>query len=404
MIERLRRAIAVVAIIIGAAGAFSAEGQKKKASKEDTFLSGPPFTLNDIVTRVGIIADHRLSAAVSRRGIAFTPTQADYDRLKSVGASQELIAAVTAKAPPPPKAPPKPEVAGPVELECAPAECDIAVNGQSRGSTHDGKIELAGLPPGNVFVDFRRDGYVGQQVTLALEAGKGDSRSVKLEPTNATKQALGRQLFSAMASKLGGPDALRKSTLVEAEGSAILFSSGQRTEWNVTARLKLPLLASVEINGAGLKWRTSIKGSESKSDGAGKLKGSAVALDMEKLVRLYRDYQPAALVQRLNEMRLFAPSLTPNEAGRVIFHAATDTESWRVALTQDATPVIVIYTSASGLGSGLEVVYSEYAAVSNVWYPKSMAIKFSDQAQHGMELHFADVHFPANLPDKEFHY
>jgi len=168
--------------------------------------------------------------------------------------------------------------------------------------------------------------------------------------------------------------------------------------------VKLPLLASIEISGAGEKWRTSIKGSDSKADGTGKLKGSPVALDMEKLVRLYRDYQPASLIERLNAMRLLAPGTNPDETGHLKFRAVNDTESYRLKLAQDGTPITVTYESASGLGSGLEVVYSDYARVNKAWYPKSMAIKFSDQAQHGMEVHFADVQFPASIQDREFHY
>jgi len=402
---RLLRAIAIAGIIIGAAGSFAAPGQKKASAKEDAFLSGPPFALNDIVARVGIIADHRLSEAVTRRGIAFTPTKADYDHLKAAGATPELIEAIAAKAPaPPPKAPPKPVTAGPLILHCAPAECDIEVNGQARGRTTDGRLELAEVPPGNLFIDFKKDGYVGQQLNPTLRPGAALSRSVTLEPTNATQQAFGRTLLTAMVTRLGGPDALKQSWLVEANGNATLFSSGQRTEWNATARVKLPLLASIEISGAGLKWRTSVKASDSKSEGTGKLKGSPVAMDMEKLVRLYRDYQPAALVQRLNGMRLSAASATPDDAGHLAFRASTDTEGFRLTLAQDGTPITVTYDSASGLGSGLEVVYSDYATVGKVNYPKSMAIKFSDQAQHGMELHFAEIRFPASIGDREFHY
>ena len=396
-------AFAIASVIAGAALAVPVPGQK---AKEDAFLSGPPFSLNDILQRVGIIADKRLREAISRRGINFSPTKADYDRLKAAGANADLIAVITAKAPPPPppQAPPKPVMAGPVKLECAPAECDVAVNGQARGRTSSGRIEMAEVPPGDLFIDFRKDGYVGQQVNVALNPGAAVSRSVTLEPTNATRQAQGRQLFSAMVAKLGGPDALKESWLIEAGGSAALFSSGPRTEWNATARVKLPVLASIEISGAGEKWRTSVKGTDSKAEGTGKLKGSPIALDMEKLVRLYRDYQPAALIERLNVMRLSATTTTPDDSGHLHFRAANDTESYRLKLAQDGTPITVTYESNSGLGSGLEVVYSDYATVNKTWYPKSMAIKFSDQAQHGMELHFSDVHFPAGIADREFHY
>ena len=69
----------------------------------------------------------------------------------------------------------------------------------------------------------------------------------------------------------------------------------------------------------------------------------------------------------------------------------------------DYTPRRVVYESESGLGSGMEVLYSDYATINRAWYPKSMSIKFSAQQQHGLELHFSDVAFLDRLADKEFH-
>ena len=66
-------------------------------------------------------------------------------------------------APPPP--PPPPPVAGLVTLHCAPAECDVTVNGKSR-STTGGALELPGLPVGEATVDFKKDGFEPQQIAI----------------------------------------------------------------------------------------------------------------------------------------------------------------------------------------------------------------------------------------------
>src|SRR5690349_11933822 len=103
-------------------------------TKGEDFFTGPPFALNDLLQRIGVIADRRLGTAIERRGISFSPTSADLDRLKQAGAGAELIKIITAKAPPKPAAatPAPPARAGKISLRCAPAECDVVVNGKPR--------------------------------------------------------------------------------------------------------------------------------------------------------------------------------------------------------------------------------------------------------------------------------
>src|SRR5579872_7340055 len=84
---------------------MAAQGQGKKA-QEDPFFSGPAFSLDDILQRVGVIADKRLATAIERRGVNFSPSPADYDRLKQAGAGAEILHVIQAKAPPPPPPPP----------------------------------------------------------------------------------------------------------------------------------------------------------------------------------------------------------------------------------------------------------------------------------------------------------
>jgi hypothetical protein len=392
-------------LLIRQAGAQSKAGQK-----EDPFFSGPPFSLNDILARVNVIPDRRLITAIDRRGVNFSPTPADYDKLKQAGASAQVVQVITDKAPPPPKPPPPPPpppppaVAGPLNLQCSPGECEILINGKAHGVTNKGVMQVRGLPVGEVAVDFRKEGFEGQQVTLTLRAGAPTGRSVTLKPTAATEAAAGKQLLVKMIDKLGGVPALQHQAMLTASGNASLFQAGgQRTEWQVTSRLKLPSMALIEINGAGMKWWTSLSGSDSKADGTHKMKGGAVALEMEKLVRFYRDYQPVMLMERLQKLKLIATDVLPDASGQWHLRATGDDGTYNIAAATDFTPLHVVYESASGLGSGLEIVYSDYATIEKSYYPKSMAIKFSDQAQHGLELHFDSVEFVTKLADKDFH-
>ncbi|HUA85479.1 MAG TPA: hypothetical protein VMB85_16565 [Bryobacteraceae bacterium] len=400
-------ALLVASVLAGPA--LHAQSNTKKDEKEDPFFSGPPFSLDDLLQRVGVIADRRLRVAVLRRGVNFSPTPQDYDRLKKAGASAELISTIAVKAPPPPPKPappPKPTpppTAGPLTLECLPAECTVSINGKPRGTTSRGSIEIRGLPPSQVTIEFAKDGFDAQQLSLTLHAGVAAMRGVTLKPDAATLAQAGKDLLAKMIARLGGAQALQQSRLVSGAGSASLWQSGgQRTEWRMISRLKLPSLALIEINGAGLKWWTSLAGSDSKADGSKQMRGGPVAVEMEKLVRLYRDYQPAMLVETLGKMKLSALDLAPVN-GQWRLHATGTDGALTVLLGPDFLPARVIYDSASGLGSGLEVLYSDYLTIGKAEYPKSMAIRFADQSQHGLEVRLDTVKFETNLPNKDFH-
>jgi hypothetical protein len=59
-----------------------------------SLFQGAPFSLDDLIGRVGIIADSRLGVAIARRGISFSPTPADYDKLKAAGAGPRVTEAI----------------------------------------------------------------------------------------------------------------------------------------------------------------------------------------------------------------------------------------------------------------------------------------------------------------------
>ena len=308
--------------------------------------------MKDLLQRIGVIADKRLSTAVERRGIDFPPSPADFNKLKSAGASAELIHIITTKAPPPSKAPLTPAVsrAGAVVLQCLPAECDVVVNGKQRGSTANGSIELRDLSAGDNVIEFRKEGFEGQQLVLSLTAGASLRQTIHMRPTAAMRGQFGKLILDRMVQKLGGQAGLQQAARVSASGKASLFrASGGRSEWQVSSRLKLPSKALLEISGAGLKWWTSVSGDDSKAGGARQMAGGPVALEMEKLVRVYRDYQLAMLVERFQGMTVGAQALAL-QAGQWHLHATGRDGTFQIFLDPDYTPRRIVYDPASGLG------------------------------------------------------
>ena len=82
-----------------------------------------------------------------------------------------------------------------LNLTCAPAECQISLNGTSIGPTAGGKLELAGLTPGNWVVDFSKEGFAGHQSTVVVESAKSATVTATLDPDRAAREAFGKQLF-----------------------------------------------------------------------------------------------------------------------------------------------------------------------------------------------------------------
>jgi hypothetical protein len=399
MSPRRRGCVYIVALLV--CQAVSAQGNKGAGKGDDPFFSGAPFSFNDLLQRVGVIADKRLSIAVERRGISFTPTPADLDKLKQAGASEELLLRIKVKAPPPaPVAKPvpvaKPAIAGPMTLQCAPGECDIAINGKPRGTTARGSLVVEGLAVGETVIDFKKDGFEGQQVSVTPRANTPSAHTVKLKPTPTHQAALGKDLLSKMTEKFGGAAALQQASGMTATGNATLIQAGgQKTDWKLLARLKLPKMSYLEINGSGMKWWDSLSGDDIKADGSKPMRGGPVAAEIDKLTRLYRDYQPGSLVDRLKNMRLTAPDGAAEASGAWRLHGVDAQGAVDVFLTPE-------YTLMRVLSDSVEVLYADYAVVQKAWYPKSMSLKFADPP-HGFEIHFSSVRFDPKLSDRELH-
>jgi hypothetical protein len=155
-------------------------------------------------------------------------------------------------------------------------------------------------------------------------------------------------------------------------------------------------MALVELSAGKLKLWTSLLGSESKAAGTKQLAGGLVALEMKKLVRLYRDYQPAMLVAQLNRMSVAAPEIVSEAGGAWRLDAAAGEANLQIVLDRDATQVRVVQAPAVGQASRLEILYADYTGIEKAWYPKSITIRFDDQLQHGLELQFRQIEFVAS--------
>jgi hypothetical protein len=371
--------------------------------KADAFLTGEPFTLDQVLLllKQDAIPMRRRKEAIENRGIAFALSSDTLARLASAGAPDEILDVIKSKAKPSPAPAPAPKALakGSINLTCAPAECQVSLNGTALGPTAGGTLEATGLTPGNWVVDLSREGFVAKQSTVIVEAAKSSTVAITLEPDHAAREAFGTHLFQKMIASVGGEDGLKALGSVQAVGSTTLWGrDGKSIRWTLLMRNRADrglfqaksgrLLHEVMFSGSEFKASKNLKGDE--------------ALELPTDFGLIRDYQLPAMIARLrsSNYKLVADHPDPAASDEFVLFAEAGTEKISVALDANSRPERIKITTAAGLGSAL-ITYSDYVQNGSAFYPKTMQIK-PDNEQQGIEVRFDTVELNQNLTDTDY--
>jgi len=368
----------------------------------DPFLTGEPFTLDQVLLllKQDAIPLHRRKEAIENRGVAFALSSDTLSKLQSAGAPEDVLDVIKAKAKPAPPPPaPKPVAKGMLSLSCAPAECQVSLNGSSIGATEQGKLEVAGLTPGNWVVDFTKEGYSTQQSHVVVEPAKSASVTASLVPDRAAREAFGKQLFQKMIQALGGEDALITMSSVQARGSTTLWGhDGTSVRWSLLMRNRTDR-ALFQAKAGKILHEVMFDGSEFK---ASKNLSGEDALELPTDFGLIRDNQLPALISRLEHSayKLIAdhPDAAPGEEYSIEADSGTDKVS--IGLDPQLRPQRVKISTDAGIGSML-ITYSDYVQNGNAFYPKTMLIK-PEGRQQGIEVQFDKLELNPNLKDTEY--
>ncbi len=400
---RILLVIALFALAAALCGAQPAARAAHAAKPGDSFLSGEPFTLDQVVRIIGqdAIPLRRRKEAIENRGVDFSMSPATVARLKSAGASEEVLDLIKSKArpaPPSPPAPPKPPVQGSIDVTCAPAECEVALNGAASGSTNNGALELPGILPGNYVIDLARAGYVTRQNTIAVEAGKTATVSATLDPTRETLESFGTALFQKMLQALGGEDAIKELSAIQAAGSTtVATSDGRSIRWTLRLRTRGDK-ALFQATAGAVTYEVLFAASEFTASKS--LKGQD-ALELPTAFGLIRDSRIAALISRVNrqEYKMLAANAEPAPGAEYALTAESGTDKISIGLDGDLRPQRVHITTETGMGS-LLITYSGYTQVGHAWFPKVMQVK-PDGQQRGVEVHFDSVDLDTKSKDSD---
>jgi hypothetical protein len=386
-------------------GRTAPSDQKPAHAKKpsDPFLTGDPFSLDQmlVLLKQDAIPLRRRKEAIESRGIDFALSADTLAKLESAGASGEILDVIKSKAKPvtPPPVAPKPVAKGMLNLTCAPAECEVSLNGTTIGPTAGGKLEVAGLTPGDWVVDFSKEGFAAHHATVTVEPAKSSMVSASLDPDRAAREAFGKQLFEKMIRALGGADGLKILSSVQATGSTTLWGhSGASVRWTLLMRNRSDralfqakagsILHEVMFDGSQFKASKNLKGDE--------------ALQLPTDFGMIRDDQLPALIARLqgSNYKLVADHPDPVASEEYSILAESGTEKISIGLDADLRPQRVKIATDAGIGSAL-ITYADYIQNGNAFYPKTMLIK-PDSQQQGIEVRFDKVELNPNLKDTDY--
>jgi hypothetical protein len=396
-------ALVVALAGIPRAGYAAHEARAGHGKKADPFLTGEPFSLDQVLMllKQDAIPLRRRKEALENRGVSFPLSSDTLAKLESAGASGEILEVIKAKAKPVPTVPPPPKVVpkGALNLTCAPAECQVSLNGTSIGSTMGGKLQASGLTPGKWIVDFSKPGFHGDQTAVMVEAAKFSSVAVTLEPDLAAREAFGTHLFDKIVHTLGGQDGLKTLVSVQAVGSTTLWGrDGKSVRWTLLMRNSADrglfqaksgrIFHEVMFSGTEFKASKNLKGDE--------------ALELPTDFGMIRDNQLPALIARLQNggFKLIANQLDPPAGDDFVLFADNGTVKISIALDPNSRPDRVKIATAAGIGSAL-ITYSDYIQNGNTFYPKTMLIKPEGDSQ-GIEVRFDTVELNPNLRELDY--
>jgi len=373
---------------------------------DDPFLSGAPFTFDQMLKLVGEspIPVRRRKDAIQARGIDFSGTSEEFDKLKAAGASDDMLELIKSKAKAPAAAAtahaaPKPPPTGSMSLDCSPNECEISLNGKSIGPTLGGKLEISKLTPGRWVVDFSKDGYVGHQNTVTIETDKVASLSAVLEPNRSTKEAYGVDLFKKMVQAVGGEQGVQALANVQAVGSTTIWShDGASVRWTLLLRNR-PDRALFQARAGNILHEVGFVGSQYNN--SKNLKGPD-ALEMPTHFGFIRDAMLAAVITRLEnpEFKIMASHAAPVEGEEFTLFAENSAEKVSIGLDDQSRPVRVRIATTTGVGSA-SIAYSEYFKGDKAFWPKSVQIK-PDGWQHGIDVRFDTIDLGSHFTENDF--
>jgi hypothetical protein len=355
----------------------------------------------DLVSAIksgGIEFEKRVIGIIQGRGVSFFDEATNLSALRDSGATEEVIAVIKKIAPP------RPITTGALAVRCAPAECEIKVNGKLIGTTTDGQLMLVALAAGDVTVDFAKEGYEPQHKAAKVTAGKMSEASATLEPTSVTKAENGKRLLSLMLNALGMDSGAKDFPPMTGSGSITSYADGKQSDWNFDLGVGSSTLIEMRAGSSAgnVNYLCSGQRCSERKKGHFPLLGSksvqpAVAVTLETNLRAFAQYHLGPVLQSLvaPSVRLEATTASDKPEADQHLRAELSDSVYSLTLGPDLLPTVVEYESKMGLGSGLRILFGDYGNITGdekpksgsvLRYPRHTTIRLPDGEKHGIEV------------------
>lgn len=369
--------------IVGVSAAQDKPVRKARPAKPPIAVpatnSSGPFTLPQTLeyardlSNSKPLARQQLYRQYESKGIDFKATSDILKRIKLAGADDEFLNVITKLGAPPPP-PPPPVINGSVEVSCAPAECDVAINKQPPVSTVSGKFVFEGVPAGEVTLSFSKAGYIGVPKQVKVQPGARASAAATLEENGETRAKNARALLARVWDVLGAGDRGAALQQVTASGTVSLFDlNGKETLWNVTAKVPSSFELQLPSGKQAFKFLCDPSCHIGKSSGnpfAGRGKASIDPEEVSILLAKLRTVQLGNMISRLTspEVRLMSTEAKPS--GDRTFVLEGNDESYEL----EVGPSLLlnhVFVKAKYGGEVYQVTYGDYVKLSeSAQYPR----------------------------------
>jgi hypothetical protein len=397
---------AAVAGLLAIFAALPCASFQKQDFSEDRG-SRPQSTLNislqSLLTYLGSSEGDRSSEAmaiklIEMHGLSFRPTAEDLEKLRKASASEDFLKAIETAGTPVPVV-----KQGRLAVGCEPVDCEVWVSGNLIGTTTRGEIPWITLPEGKVIVSAAKANYDPIQGKLEVPIRQNELTRIEFQfkISRAGLMATGAKLFQQMRRSLragendaaGGAPAEQAGSALRAAGTLYLHdSAGHCTVWPVVAWFREGHEARFELSRlrAQLQERYVLT-TTATGHSWDRAPPAKEARELEGGIRLIADGQLPRLMERLDDpgSTMVAVDAPLGSEVTPVFRAGGGSQTYLITLDAAYRPS-EIKAESPVPGSGLRMLYSDYALQGSVYYPKTTQIILPDGAQ-GIEARFDTV-------------
>jgi hypothetical protein len=384
-------------------------GQTKRQSKppkpapvsaEKAFVEGAPLDFEKLLVLITakdpksgkpLVDDKTIVEAIRNRKLTFVATEENVEKLRQVGAKEEVIAAVREVAPEPPQPaePLKPTLA-PLTVNCAP-DCSFKIDGGAAEGTEGGTIRKQ-LPFGSHTVEASKPGFDPQSKTLELKE-EGAVVEFTLKPDEATRLKFGAAALNRMLVAIG------EESDASARGSFTLIpATGAPVEWLIAVRFSAAT-ASLSVSEGKNSFELECKGetcepkSNSKFWGKRKDMKGADATRAEQDLRAFRRYFVTGIVRTLKPQmaagRLKAASYSDTPVnGTLNLHVEGADDVWDFVLDAGFLPQSASHFAKAVPQTIMKATYADYVQVGSAKLPKRTTVTLPDPKLGAVQVKF----------------